>query len=348
MSAMNDMLTELNQEPEQAMGHNKSDVDQVHENYDVADRDHSLDSRIETLHGIDLEELDEERAQFQESLSRGADLLALNAPKIPTPQSAPAVPPPPQSSLPSANFYKTEDNSGISALLAASPEPSLPYDDDLSGQRWIVVRAGIDYGPYTLDELSHQLFREEIGLDTEICDIETDQRAALGEFSSLDHVLNEWAKERLERKKQRAIQEQKAKFRRRVTLIASLALLATLSFAGISYGPQIRAAMLPTPANVQLESWVPEVPKMEALEYLKESKAKLREKARIKRGKSTTRNPKDAKAMAKEAREGAADTVDFNRRGGKAARFSRKNFDRALSTRSSRLMKCIEAEAARS
>lgn len=349
MSAMNEMLTEFNQEPEQVTDNNRSSMDQVHENFDVTDRDHSLDSHIETLHGIDLEELDEERAQFQESMSRGAEQLALNVPKIPTPQLAQAVPPP-QNSLPSANFYKAEDNSGISALLAASPEPSLPYDGDLSGQRWIVVRAGIDYGPYTLDELSHQLFREEIGLDTEICDIETDQRAALGEFSSLDHVLNEWAKERLERKKQRAIQEQKAKLRRRVTLIASLSLLATLSFAGISYGPQIRAAMLPTPANVQLESWVPEVPKMEALEYLKESKAKLREKARIKRAaKARLETLKDAKAMAKEAREAAAaSTVDFNRRGGKVARFSRKNFDRALSTRSSRLMKCIEAEAARS
>ena len=339
MSAMNEMLTEFNRESDQAVG-TESKAHQEEVNMVRDEKEQALDSRIETLHGIDLEELDEERALFKETLAQTVNQPPLDLPQIPSGHASASIP----------EFYQTNEAEDISAFLAASPEPSLPYDDDLSGQRWIVVRAGIDYGPYTLDELSHQLFREEIGLDTEICDIETDHRAALGEFSSLDHVLNEWAKERLERKKQRAIQEQRAKIRRRVILIASLVLLTTLSFAGVSYGPQIRAAMLPTPANVQLEAWMPKVPKMEALEYLKESKAKLREKARLKRAeKARLDTLRDAKAMAKEAREAAsASTVDFNKRGAKRIRFSRKAFDRALSTRSSRLMKCIEAEARRS
>lgn len=359
MSAMNEMLTEFNQTKSPQTESNVQGSSQEELQASVKevpvktslvneDQDRQFESRIETLHGIDLEELDEERALFQQSLAQNEDDRLVNTPQIPATPPVPVMPP--MAEPVASPLYATADDPDMLAFLPSTPEPSLPYDDDLSGQRWIVVRAGIDYGPYTLDELSHQLFREEINLETEICDIETDQRAALGEFSSLDHVLNQWAKERLERKRQRVIQEQKAKLRRRIVLIAGLALVVTLSFAGVSYGPQIRAAMLPVPANVQLEQWVPQVPTMEALEYLKESKAKLREKARIKRAKKARLETlRDAKAMAKEAREAAeASTVDFNKRGSKKSRFSRQAFDKTLSTRSSRLMKCIEAEARRS
>jgi serine/threonine protein kinase len=294
---------------------------------------HSLEEKIETLHGVELEDLDDEGV-FASSVSRYASLSNQDSA-----QGHKATPPP----------LAMPMSPELLPLIPPPPAPNLPYDDDLSGQRWIVVRDGIDYGPYTLDELSHQLFREEIGLETEICDIETDQRAALGEFTSLDHVLNEWAKERLERKKQRAAYEKRAKVRRRFVLIAGLGLIGVLIFSGVTYGPQLRAAMLPAPANVNLESWVTQAPKMKRLERLKENPNKRRERERLRRAeKAKLETLRDAKAMAKEAREAAeASTVDFNRRGAKLSRFSRSAFDRALANRSGRLLKCIEAEHGR-
>ena len=51
------------------------------------------------------------------------------------------------------------------------------------------------------------------------------------------------------------------------------------------------------------------------------------------------------KEEAREAREAsAATTVDFNRRGVKLSRFSRREFDKAIATRSNKLLRCIEAE----
>lgn len=302
-----------------------------------------LEMKIETLHGVDLEELDDED-ELQVLVGRDRPLpTQIEAPSLPPIMSARG-----QGDIGREQSLGQEMSSIPLPIPALSAE--LPYDDDLIGQRWIVVRDGIDYGPYTLDELSHQLFREEINLETEVCDIETDHRAALGEFSSLEHVLNEWAKERLARRQQKVEFEQRAKVRRRVTLIALLVSCGFIVFIGLSYGPQIRAAMLPEPANVDLNSWVGQAPEMKVLKRLKENPSKRAERARLKRAqKARLETLRDAKAMAREAREAAeATSVDFNRRGAKRSRFSRSEFDKALSNRSERLFNCIEAEHRRS
>ena len=284
----------------------------------------SLDEHIETLHGVDMEELGEEQQEFAavRALYSNPDQFNLD---IDRGDSVPQLPPP--------------------------PPPSLhAVDEDINGQRWIVVRDGIDYGPFTLDELSHQLFREEIGLDTEICDIETDQRAPLGEFTSLDRVLNEWAKERLERKRRKEERAIRVKNRRRIMAVVFLAFFGIATFGGITYGPQLREAMLPEPANVDLASWLPPPPQMEKLTKLKESPAQRAERVRARRAEQARQETlRDAKAMAREAREASsAATVDFSRAGpAKRKRFSRAEFDKALASRSTQLMKCIEEEHVR-
>lgn len=337
MSAMNEMFEKSVSEAEQPIS-TSADLGQ-------------LDFKIETLHGVELEDLDESEGELFAEFTSSREAL-LESGSMPSPPTPPASP----SSTPTGEKHtqrKIQSGSQATAfeieglpLIPPPAAPSLPYDDDLSGQRWIVVRDGVDYGPYTLDELSHQLFREEIDLETEICDIESDERAALGEFASLERVLNEWAKERLIRRQQKIELERRAKVRRRYTLIALIASVGIMIFAGVSYGPQLRAAMLPTPVNVDLNTWINPPVEMKVLDKLKENPAKVAERERLRRAhKARLETLKDAKAMAREAREASeASTVDFNTRGAKLESFSRAEFDQAIATRSAKLLQCIEAE----
>ena len=104
--------------------------------------------------------------------------------------------------------------------------------------------------------------------------------------------------------------------------------------------------MLPTPVNVNLSAWVERPVEMKVLEKLKENPSKRAERARLRRAqKARLETLRDAKAMAREAREAsAATTVDFNRKGQKLKRFSRAEFDKAIATRSAKLLRCIEGE----
>lgn len=283
-----------------------------------------LDEVIETLHGVEMEELGDEKEEFEalRHMYSSPDQFDLGTNRqLEIPQPAVIPPPPPQS------FDQ--------------------IDDDLNGQRWIVVRDGIDYGPYTLDELSHQLFREEIGLETEICDIETDQRAALGEFTSLDHVLNEWAKERLERKRLKAERTLIRKRRRRIMAVVLLIMIGAITFGAVTYGPELKEAMLPKPARIDLSTWLSATPpEMKALEQLKISPAQRAARAQLARAeKARQETLRDAKEMAREAREAQeASSVDFSSSGTKQPPFSRDDFDKAISTRSQALMNCITSE----
>ena len=305
--------------------------------------------RVDTLNGADLEEL------HNELYSSGSDLEIRDQDHT----SSEVITPPLPAQVRSSDQSQVTP-SGVEGqpnmmdlpmppLPSLPSQPSFPHEGDLDGQRWIVVRDGRDFGPYTLDELSHQLFREEINLDTEICDIETDARALLGEFTSLDHVLNEWAKERLVRRQRKIERDRKLKARRRILLMLGLLSLGGLVFIGVNYGPEIRVTLLPKPALIDLQSWIQSPPQMKRLERMKENPDKKAERDRLRRLQRVKEETlRTAREMSHEAQlASSATVVNFNKGGKKLAPFSRKGFNRALSSRAGKLMKCIEAESKR-
>ena len=273
-------------------------------------------SQIETFHGAELILEDSN----DEDLNSSAELHA-NSSTHPLPPALP-IPPPP-------------------------PPPSV--QDDPTKPRWIVVKEGIDYGPFTRDELVKQLFAEEIKLETEICDLEIDHRASLGEFDSLSDVISAWAHERIERERRKAILIAKRKARRRLMIAVGGLLSILLIVGGITYGPILYESMLPPPTQMKFSEWVSKAPQMTSLKHLEESpEAKASRKKSIRSDRLRREALKDARDMAKEAKEASESQIDLNGRRKVGRRFSRKDFDKALSKRMSRLMKCLERERKRS
>lgn len=261
----------------------------------------------------------------------GAEVIA---PPPPSPDEVAPAPPPP-------------------AVRAAPPGAAPASDDVLDDgtlQRWLVRRDDIDYGPFSHKEVVEQLFDEEITAESELYDIETDRRLTLSEFPSFETDLVAWIHEKAKREKIRAEEAAKAKAKRRNRLLA-IFVGGPLLAIGIGVGAWLwYQSTLPTPTRAyvpqlltRIEGTLPVVKlPEEAPETLAEKEARKKAEADAR---ATARARKEARQIARERKLAASNELSMGAGTGKG--FNDAAFNRAISKRSGRLTKCLEAEARR-
>jgi serine/threonine protein kinase len=271
-------------------------------------------SQVETIHG--LEPIDDPDGLFSSApATLGPGSVAPPSARVPAP------PPPP-------------------AATARALDASAP--------RWLVMRGGVDYGPFSQDQITQQLFSQEITTEAELCDIETNRRAALADFPSFEEVLVSWGHKRAELEALRIERERRQRARRRVLVAVSVTLIGALSVGAFLYGPQLYESTLPTPAQVNLDEWKVAVPAMSRLERLEESPEVIAERQRrAQEARARVANELEMREMQREAREASTSEVDLNAKSvGRA--FSQKDFKEVLSARMSALTACVQEEMKRS
>ncbi len=225
--------------------------------------------------------------------------------------------------------------------------PVSTVNKDPKRAKWLVTKKGIDYGPFNYDEVIKQLFNHEIDVQTEICDSETDDRKSLAEFDDFHGVLAEWNEAKMERDRLKAEAAKRAKMIRQVSMVLGILLVVGMSVTAVFFGQAIYESTLPTPYPMALNTWgqKTKIKPVEALKRLEETteQKEAREKA-IQEARLREQNLQDARDMAKEAREANAEQeVDLDQKG-TGRTLSKAEFQRAVSTRSGRLISCIERE----
>ncbi|MEE2644522.1 MAG: hypothetical protein VYD19_06275, partial [Myxococcota bacterium] len=234
------------------------------------------------------------------------------------------------------------------APLAAAVQPPPPTHFD-EGPEWYIQRGGIDYGPFTRDQLIQQLYDEKIDANTEICRLDIDRRALLGEFDELNEELVKWAQIRAERAARRELIRQRQQKRRRILLSISTLCLVALSVVGALYGEELYESTLPKPTPLALERWIPSAgAKLEPLSRLEESPAQRAERIRRERiASERAARLQDARDMAREAREAQVNDLDLDNARRTGRRFDQRALSAQVNGRSGRLERCFRAEQRR-
>lgn len=239
-------------------------------------------------------------------------------------------------------------NARVSPPPAPPPAPPQARPADPDAPRWLVMRGGIDYGPYSQDQIIKQLFNLEISPDTELCDVESGERATLAEFPEMEDLLATWVHKKAEHDARHAEQMRAKRLRQKIVWSLASVSLIGLSIGGFLYGPQLYESMLPPPAQLSQLTWVQSFPKMKALKKLQESPEVKAERMRLAQATRAKRaSEEEARAMAREAREASTTNVDLNGQSvGRA--FSSSMATKAIQKRQPALQKCIRAEMDRS
>ena len=224
-------------------------------------------------------------------------------------------------------------------------------NDDGTTSRWLVEREGIDYGPYTRDEVVEQMRKEEVDAQTVLYDIETDRRLGLSEFTAFDSALVAWSHERAEIEKQRIEQAAIDAAKRRTRMALTIVGVLTLVIGGGAGGWFWYQSSLPVPTRahlgtlvVSMNSGLPAVPLPE--EELPETDAEKRDRLKTERG---DRHKKamaaDRRRQMEESRLAASSSLDAA--GGTGQKFNRGAFDLVVGKRYGKLTSCLQREAAR-
>lgn len=87
-------------------------------------------------------------------------------------------------------------------------------DDDDDDGRYLVQKGGLDYGPFTYDQVLEQLHRDEIDEDTQVLDRITQERCRLEDVNTFSAAVAEYIPKREERRRIQA--EQRAELQRKV------------------------------------------------------------------------------------------------------------------------------------
>ena len=223
-------------------------------------------------------------------------------------------------------------------------------DDDGTVQRWLVERGGVDYGPYTSKQVVEQLFKEEITGESTLYDIETDRRMALSEFEVFTEALVSWIHEKAEREKRAAEEATEAAARRRNRILAGTLLTLLVVVGGGAGGWVWYRSTLPKPVKAHLQSLLVEMnvalPTVNLPEELPETFAEVEERKHKAAAKiSGRRAAAERRQVEEEARLAASSELVMG--AGGAGAFDRGALDRAIESRSGRLMKCLQDEARR-
>lgn len=224
--------------------------------------------------------------------------------------------------------------------------------DDGTAQRWLVERDGVDYGPYSSKQIVDQLFKEEIGSEVVLFDIETDRRLPMSEFDVFSETIVAWVHEKDQREKRRAEEAREAAARRRTRIVLGT-ILAVVVLVGGGFGGWFwYQSTLPVPAKAGLAELVTAMrvglPAVNLPEELPETAAEIRERREREAAVRATRAAAAERAqVAREEALAANNVLDAAATGGGSGEFQRGAFDRAVASRQGQMFKCLQDEVRR-
>lgn len=277
-------------------------------------------------------------------------------PAPPAPPATPAIPPPLTASRrrgapPTLNKLPEHD-----AAPVASPGgfviPDLGYHSALDPEalRWIVRREGLDYGPYSSNQIVQQLFKEEIDTEQLLFDVETEEIRPISDIEFFEEILHKWAHERAARLRKKEEEEIAKKGRRRNAIINGTLLGLILLIGGSVGGYFWYQSTLPTPVRSDIAQAI--TPFEAALPAaILPDEAPITEAERIEKARSASRAAAVARARAEQAKirreREIAESSNLDLSAGDGAKFQLKALNGAVAARHGRLSKCLTAEARR-
>jgi hypothetical protein len=303
---------------------------------------------IESARGAGRSDVDERDETPAASVEQVED--ATPAPATPVAPIAPPGKAAPRK--PQAPARKRGDDGGF---VIPELKPAGQTDDDGTAQRWLVEKDGVDFGPYTSQQVIEQLFKQELKAETTLYDIEQDRRAPLSEFTVFDEALVAWAHDNAERQKRQAEEAAQAAARRRRRLVWGSTLAIVLTVGGVGGGYAWYRATRPEPVKAYLPALVTKLqgalPAVHLPEELPETAAEKDEKRRTAAAvaaqqRARVEAQREAAQVADEARQASQSTVDLNSNGAGRS-FDRQAFDDAVARRNGQLMRCLQDEVRR-
>ena len=123
--------------------------------------------------------------------------------------------PPPSGALPIEPAVESETDDGEDDLFDMfDPDELGSPDEDASGEdRYLVQKDGLDYGPFTREEVLEQLYDDEIDEHSKVLDRVTQDRRELQEFDAFRDEVLEYIPKREERLRREA--ERRAEIKRK-------------------------------------------------------------------------------------------------------------------------------------
>lgn len=258
---------------------------------------------------------------------------------------------------------EAEDEDAVQPAGAAAPKAPAGFvipelrvagtgPDDGTAQRWLVERDGVDFGPFSSKQIVDQLFKEEIGSETVLFDIETDRRLPMSEFDVFSETIVAWIHEKDQREKRRAEEAREAAARRRTRIVLGT-ILAIVVLVGGGFGGWFwYQSTLPVPVKAGLADLVTPIksglPAVNLPEELPETAAEIRERREREAAVRATRAAAAERAqVAREEALAANNVLDAAATGGGSGEFQRGAFDRAVASRQGQMFKCLQDEVRR-
>jgi serine/threonine protein kinase len=206
------------------------------------------------------------------------------------------------------------------------PELSAEFGEveDEGEQRYLVQKDGLDYGPFTHQQVLDQLYEDDIDEFTLVLDRVTQDRLPLGEMDAFETEVEEYIPVREERRRQEA--ERRAELERKVKKGAGVGLIAAVILGAFALvGMTVYYLSLPDPEELPVETafvsldfkFLPPPKEFQTVSADKELLSSIfnpeasQEEIERKVRKSVRRSKKRANSGGNDEQQNAAATVDM-------------------------------------
>lgn len=192
--------------------------------------------------GEDLAARPKSAADFRHGFEKAAREMGANLTDPPGPESIPVEP-----AVQETGAGGEEDLFNIPGLSTGMTEVS-----ESSEERYLVQRDGLDYGPFTAEQVLEQLHADEINEHTEILDRLEQDRKELGKMKRFRKEVEEYIPIREERLRIEA--EKRAEFERKVKTGGYGAIVVGIVVAIVIFGAQVAFYLMqPDPKPLPLD-----------------------------------------------------------------------------------------------
>lgn len=229
-----------------------------------------------------------------------------------------------------------------------------------SDERFLIQKDGLDYGPFTREQVLENLYADEIDEFCPVLDRVTQERVELGEMEEFREDVAAYLPKRAERRRLEA--EARAELERKVKKGASIGLVVAVAVGVVTLvGLLIFRMLLPEPAAVPMEQTFAALdfeflppPKdfqtiavdkslMASIFNLNTSQEEIERKVRSQRKKAASK-ARGARGAAGEAGVGAAAEIDLSDEGGSSHFLSDSEINQIIMSQFGQLRGCVMQE----